>query len=130
MLKVVAALIWEGDTFLIGQRPQNKAQALLWEFVGGKVDEGESKEQALVRECKEELGVAVRVKDVFMEIVHEYESFSVELTLYNTEIESGTPRKIEHNDLKWVRIDEVDDFSFCPADLPIIKRLKEGSENI
>ncbi len=77
-----------------------------------------------------QLGVAVQVKDVFMETMHEYEAFSVELTLYNVEIESGTPRKIEHNDLKCVCIDEVDDFSFCPADLPIIKRLKEGSEGV
>jgi len=71
MLEVVAALIWDKDKFLICQRPADKARALLWEFVGGKVEPGETKEQALIRECQEELAVALSVGDVFMEVVHE-----------------------------------------------------------
>ena len=69
MTEVVAALIYDGDKFLICQRPKNKARGLLWEFVGGKVEDGESKEQALVRECREELGITVKAGDVFMKVI-------------------------------------------------------------
>ena len=65
MVEVVAALIWDKDKFLICQRPANKARALLWEFVGGKVEKGETKEQALIRECKEELNIALNVGGCF-----------------------------------------------------------------
>ena len=68
MVEVVAALIWDKDKFLICQRPANKARALLWEFVGGKVEQGESKEQALIRECKEELNITLNVGDVLWEL--------------------------------------------------------------
>jgi len=71
MTEVVAALIWEGDTFLICQRPADKACPLLWEFVGGKVEPGETGEHALIRECREELAVTLSVGDVFMDVVHE-----------------------------------------------------------
>ena len=64
--EVVAALIWNGDRFLICQRPRNKARGMQWEFVGGKVEPGETKEQALIRECQEELGVTVSVGTTFM----------------------------------------------------------------
>ena len=70
--EVVAALIWKGAKFMICQRPAHKARALLWEFVGGKVESGETKEQALIRECKEELNVILSVGDVFMDVVHKY----------------------------------------------------------
>ena len=68
MTEVVAALIWNGNKFLACQRPANKARGLLWEFVGGKVEQGETKEAALIRECREELGITVAVGAVFMEI--------------------------------------------------------------
>lgn len=64
MTEVVAALIWKGNQFMICQRPAHKARGLLWEFVGGKVEPGETKEQALVRECREELAVTVQVVEV------------------------------------------------------------------
>ena len=86
MIEVVAALIWNKDKFLICQRPANKARALLWEFVGGKVEKGETKEQALIRECKEELNIMLKVGDVFMEVVHEYPDITVHLTLFNATI--------------------------------------------
>ena len=66
MTEVVAALIWEGEKFMICQRPAHKARGLLWEFVGGKVEPGETKEQALIRECREELAVTLSVGDVFI----------------------------------------------------------------
>lgn len=125
MTQVVAALIWDGDRFLACQRPAHKARGLLWEFVGGKVDPGETKQQALVRECREELGVTVSVGDVFMKVVHQYPDLLVELTLFNAAIEEGTPRMLEHNDIRWITTQEIDEYNFCPADTEILERLKQ-----
>ena len=125
MTEVVAALIWEGDRFMACQRPAHKARGLLWEFVGGKVEPNETKEEALIRECREELGVTVAVEDIFMEVTHEYPDLTVHLTLFNARIEEGTPQKIEHNDIQWLTIEEIDEFAFCPADEEILKKLKE-----
>ena len=125
MTEVVAALIWDKNRFLACQRPAHKARGLLWEFVGGKVEPGETKEQALIRECQEELAVTVAVQDVFMEIDHVYPDLTVHLTLFNASIAEGTPQKIEHNDLRWITVDEIDQYEFCPADEEILRRLKE-----
>ena len=77
--EVVAALIWEGSRFLICQRPRHKARGSLWEFVGGKVEPGESKEEALIRECREELSITVQPGEVFMEVTHTYPDLTVHL---------------------------------------------------
>ncbi|MBO7221643.1 MAG: (deoxy)nucleoside triphosphate pyrophosphohydrolase [Clostridia bacterium] len=124
MVEVVAGLIWRGNRFMICQRPENKARALLWEFVGGKIEPNESGEDALVRECKEELDIVVKPLDVFFDVVHTYPDITVHLTLYNAEILSGEPKLIEHNDLKWITADEIDGYEFCPADVEILERIK------
>ena len=126
MTEVVAALIWEGEKFMICQRPAHKARGLLWEFVGGKVEKGETKEQALIRECREELAVTVAPRDVFMDVVHEYPDLTVHLTLFNASIAEGTPQKLEHNDIQWITVGEIDRYAFCPADETILARLKEA----
>ena len=125
MTQVVAALIWDGNRFMACQRPAHKARGLLWEFVGGKVDPGETKEQALIRECREELNITVSVGDVFMEVIHEYPDLTVELTLFHAAIAQGTPEKLEHNDIRWITVDEIDQYDFCPADTEILERLKQ-----
>jgi len=125
MTEVVAALIWDENRFLACQRPAHKARGLLWEFVGGKVEPGETREQALIRECQEELAVTVSVQDVFMEVDHVYPDLTVHLTLFNASIAEGTPQKIEHNDLRWITVEEIDEYEFCPADEEILRRLKE-----
>ena len=125
MTEVVAALIWEGEHFLACQRSAHKARGLLWEFVGGKVEPGETKEQALIRECQEELAVTVAVQDLFMEVDHVYPDLTVHLTLFNASIAEGIPQKIEHNDLRWITVEEIDQYDFCPADDEILRRLKE-----
>ena len=125
MTEVVAALIWDENRFLACQRPAHKARGLLWEFVGGKVEPGETKEQALIRECQEELAVTVAVRDVFMEVDHVYPDLTVHLTLFNASITEGIPQKIEHNDLRWITVEEIDQYEFCPADEEILRRLKE-----
>ena len=126
MTEVVAALIWDKDQFLICQRPANKARALLWEFVGGKVEKGETKEQALIRECKEELNITLNVWDDFLEVVHENPDITVLLTLFNATIVEGVPQKLEHNDIKWITPAEIPNYDFCPADEAILRKLKEG----
>ena len=123
MTEVVAALIWDGDKFMICQRPAHKARGLLWEFVGGKVEPGETRQQALIRECREELAVTVSVGGVFMEVVHEYPDLLVHLTLFNAAIAEGTPQKLEHNDIRWITVDEIPNYHFCPADDEILARL-------
>ena len=125
MTEVVAALIWDENRFLACQRPAHKARGLLWEFVGGKVEPGETREQALIRECREELAVTVEVRDVFMEVDHVYPDLTVHLTLFNASIAEGVPQKIEHNDLRWITVEEIDQYEFCPADEEILRRLKE-----
>ena len=124
MVEVVAALIWDIDKFMICQRPVLKARALLWEFVGGKVEPGETKEQALIRECMEELAVTLSVDDVVMDVVHEYPDITVHLTLFNAAIADGAPQKLEHNDIKWIKVSEIDNYDFCPADTEILEKLK------
>lgn len=125
--EVVAALIWNGDKFLICQRPAHKARGLLWEFVGGKVEPGETREQALIRECREELAVALSVDEVFMEVDHEYPDLNVHLTLFSAAISEGTPKMLEHNDIRWITVREIPQYEFCPADETILKKLREES---
>ncbi len=121
--EVVAALIWRAGKFLICQRPKNKARALLWEFVGGKVEAGETKEAALIRECREELDITVKVGDVFAEVTHEYPDLTVHLTLFHAEIAAGEPKLLEHADMKWILPAEIPAYPFCPADEVILQKL-------
>ena len=125
MVEVVAALIWQGEKFMICQRPAHKARGLLWEFVGGKVELGETKEQALTRECKEELDILLSVGDVFMDVVHEYPDITVHLTLFNATIAEGEPQKLEHNDIQWIAPNEIPNYEFCPADVEILAKICE-----
>ncbi len=125
MTDVVATLIWDGDRFLICQRPAHKARGLLWEFVGGKVEPGETHQEALIRECQEELAITVRPGHIFMELTHEYPDLTVQLTLYHAVISEGVPQMLEHHDIRWIQTGEIDDFDFCPADVEILSRLKQ-----
>ena len=120
MTDVVAALIWDQGKFMICQRPAHKARGLLWEFVGGKTEPGETLEEALVRECREELDITVAVGDIFTQVVHEYPDILIRLTLFNCTVAHGTPRLLEHNDLKWIAPEEIPNFDFCPADKDIL----------
>ena len=123
MTEVAAALIWDNGRFLICQRPANKARGLLWEFVGGKTEPGETAAEALVRECREELDVTVAPQDVFCVVTHEYPDITVHLTLFNAVIAQGTPRLLEHNDMKWITPAEIPEYDFCPADEEILRML-------
>ena len=124
MLEVVAALIIKDNKLMICQRPAFKSRPLLWEFPGGKVEENETKEQALKRECKEELDILIEVRDLYAEVSYTYPDISINLSLFKASVKNGEPRLIEHNDLKWINLDQLDEFDFCPADKSIIEKLK------
>lgn len=125
MTEVSAALIWDGGKFMVCQRPAGKARALLWEFPGGKVEPGETGAEALVRECREELGVTVSVGRPFADVTHAYPDITVHVTLYNAAIESGEVRMLEHNDIRWIVPGEIDGYEFCPADTVFLEKLRE-----
>lgn len=125
---VVAALIRRDGKFMICQRPPHKARGLLWEFVGGKVEPGETKEEALARECREELAIEVRAESVFAALEHDYPDLLVRLTLFNSVILSGTPRLLEHNDIRWITPAEIPQYKFCPADEEILNMLLNGAK--
>ena len=124
MTEVAAALIWRKGKFFICKRPEGKARAHLWEFVGGKVEAGETREEALVRECREELGLAVRGGEKFMEVTHAYPALIVHLTVYHAEIVWGEPQLFEHEDACWIAPYEIEEYAFCPADEDILREIE------
>ncbi len=123
MTEVVAALIIRNGRILICRRPPEKARGLLWEFVGGKVEYGETKKRALKRECREELEVEVQVGKRFMSVVHEYPDLKIRLTVYWAEITAGEPHPTEHVEIRWISPDEIPSFEFCPADTEILEKI-------
>ena len=122
---VVAALVAEDGRFMICQRPVHKARGLLWEFPGGKVEIGETRAQALVRECREELGVTVAPGEIFMEVDHVYPDITIHLTLFRAAIAEGRPQKLEHADIRFIAPDQIPRYDFCPADADILARIME-----
>lgn len=92
--------------------------------MAAKVEPGETKEQALIRECQEELVVTLDVGEVFMDVVHKYPDLTVHLTLFHATVREGIPQKLEHNDIHWITVDEIDRYAFCPADVEILRALK------
>lgn len=103
---------------------------IIWHFEEGisaltniKVEPGETKEQALIRECKEELDIIIEARDVFTEVVHEYPDITIRLTVFNARIAEGMPKLIEHNDLKWIMPDEIPQYEFCPADVGVLEEI-------
>ena len=120
---MVAALVVENGKFMICQRPAHKARGLLWEFVGGKVEQGETREQALVRECREELGVIVAPGEIYMEVDHVYPDITIHLTLFRAAIVSGRPQKLEHADIRFILPSDIPRYAFCPADGAILERI-------
>ena len=126
MLEVVAALLRQEDRFLICRRPAGKSRALLWEYPGGKTEPGESREEALIRECREELGVTVEVGPVACELTHEYPDLTVHLTLLHAAVREGSITLLEHYDCRFIRPEEIPDYDFCPADRRINELLFPG----
>ena len=125
-VQVAAALIRDGERFLICRRPPEKTRGLLWEFVGGKREPGETLDQTLIRECREELGVTVAVGSVFARLTHEYPDLTVDLTVFNAAIAEGVPQLLEHSEIKWITKEQIPEYEFCPADEQILEMIKKS----
>jgi len=127
MLEVVAALIVheDGKRFLLCQRPCHKARGGLWEFLGGKVEKGETKAEALIRECREEIGVTIEPLEEVVDVKHEYPDLTVHLTLIRAQIASGEITLNEHQDARWVTAQEISSFHLCPADAEMVELIRE-----
>ena len=127
MTEVVAALIWQGDRFLICQRPAHKARGLLWEFVGGKIEPGETPEEAIVREIHEELGAIIAVDGHLVTIDHDYETFHLHMACFLAHVSEGALELHEHSSARWVDSETIDSLDWLPADLKVVKAVKEHS---
>ncbi len=126
MTRVAAALIQNEDGRILAcRRPLYKARGGLWEFVGGKVEPDETVEEALVRECKEELGVTVSPIGVFYEVTHRYPDVEIRLTIFRAMITEGKPQLLEHMEMRWVAPDALSELNFCPADKEILQIISE-----
>lgn len=123
MIIVSAAIIHRDDKILISQRLEGSYLEFLWEFPGGKVEEGESPEECIVREIMEELSIRIEVSDIFDVVFHKYEDKTVLLLVYNCEYISGYPKPIECNAFNWVTIDELSSYKFTYADEKVVKKL-------
>lgn len=123
MIEVTAAIIRNEGKILICQRPANKACGLLWEFPGGKIEAGETGEQCIVRECQEELGVTLQVERKVTDVVYEYPDRVVHLHFYLCNIMAGVLEKKEHAAVKWIDPNEITQYTFCPADAEMLRKM-------
>ena len=124
IIEVVGAIIKDGDKYLIGQRPAHKSQGGLWEFMGGKIEPGETPEEALQRECREELALEIEGARIIDSVIHEYPEKTIRLTLLECRPKVGSiPQALEHQAIRWVTIDQMRDIDFCPADKELKNKL-------
>jgi 8-oxo-dGTP diphosphatase len=122
-LLVTAAVVFDGEKVLLTRRPDDKRHPGFWEFPGGKVDPGESPEQALCREMREELDVEVRVSGIYEVVFYRYEWGPVLILAYQCELLTDTLRDLGVAEHRWVLPREMVNFNILPADQPIIDRL-------
>ena len=124
IIGVVGAIIKEGGKYLVGQRAAHKAQGGLWEFMGGKIEPGETPEEALQRECREELALEIEGARIIDSVIHEYPEKTIRLTLLECRPKAGSvPQALEHQAIRWVTPDEMRGMPFCPADAELIENL-------
>ena len=124
IVDVVGAIIKDGDRYLVGQRAAKKDQGGLWEFMGGKIEPGETPEQALARECREELALEIENECIIDSVVHEYPEKTIRLTLISCSPKSGSvPKALEHQQIRWVTVPEMRGMPFAPADSELIDKL-------
>lgn len=124
MIQVAAAIIQKNDKILICQRNAGGNFAFLWEFPGGKLELNETFEQCVIRECKEELDIDIKIKDIFANMIYSYTDKDITFTFFNTEFIGGEIKMNVHKDIKWVLRSELKNYKFCPADENIVNSLK------
>ena len=126
IIEVVGAIIRDGDRYLVGQRAANKSQGGLWEFMGGKIEPGETPEQALARECREELALEIENERILDSVIHDYPEKTIRLTLISCSPKPGlVPQALEHQQIRWVTRAEMDTLDFAPADRELIQNRRE-----
>ena len=130
MKTIAAAILFREGRILICRRGEGGSCAFLWEFPGGKLEPGETPAECAVRECREELGVSVRLGPVFARTSYDYPEGSLSFIFYKGEILSGDPQKRVHPEMRWVRPSELTDYPFCPADRDVVQRLSRIKENL
>ena len=124
IIEVVGAIIKDGGKYLVGQRAAHKTQGGLWEFMGGKIEPGETLEQALKRECFEELALEIENERIIDSVVHEYPEKTIRLTLIECNPKNGAvPQALEHQAIKWVTLEEMNTLEFAPADQELVNRI-------
>ena len=127
-IEVSAALIFHGGKLLITQRHAKTHLGGLWEFPGGKREAGETFEQCLVREIREELGVEISVGELFAEVAHAYPEKSVHLKFFICQLLSGEPQPLDCAAVKWVMKAEFANFNFPAADAQLLEKLKRAKD--
>ena len=126
IIEVVGAIIRDGERYLVGQRAANKSQGGLWEFMGGKIEPGETPEQALARECREELALEIENGHILDSVIHDYPEKTIRLTLISCSPKPGSvPQALEHQQIRWVTRAEMDTLDFAPADRELIQNRRE-----
>ncbi|HHW30796.1 MAG TPA: 8-oxo-dGTP diphosphatase MutT [Clostridiaceae bacterium] len=123
MKQVTAAIIRQDNKVLIAQRAADDECGLLWEFPGGKLEEGETPEECITREIKEELNLDVEVIDIFTTSIYRYNSQDIKFTVFNVRLIGGNLRLNVHNQVKWVDINQLKNYNFMPADIEFVEKL-------
>lgn len=123
MKQVTAAIIKNNDKYLICQRSSDDECSLLWEFPGGKLEEGETLEHCIIREIKEELELDIKVQDIFTTSIYHYEEKDISFTVYNASIAGGRMKLNVHNAARWVSLHELKFYDFMPADIEFVEKL-------
>jgi 8-oxo-dGTP diphosphatase len=122
-IRVVGAMIERDGKYLITQRPPRASLPLLWEFPGGKVEPGETDEEALARELREEMAIGVEVAERVIHVEHAYDQYDIDFCVYRCRLRDGEIQNLKVHDHRWVRPDELDDYEFPAADEKTIARL-------
>ncbi|AKD04676.1 (deoxy)nucleoside triphosphate pyrophosphohydrolase [Pontibacter korlensis] len=121
MIKVVCAIVEQYDRVLLTQRSEQMREGLLWEFPGGKVEPHETEKNSLVREIKEELAIEVQPYKRLQPIIHPYPNYTIELIPYLCKFNGGVVQLLEHKTYHWVLPEDLPNYSWCPADVPIVE---------
>ena len=130
VLQVVAGAIDCNGRLLLCRRPMSKARGGQWEFPGGKIETGESSQQALERELREELGIQIRAGKSVACVDYAYPEMTIRLNLLSAEIVFGEPQLLEHMELKWATPEEAITLNLCPADRELLNKLMEDRHDV